>query len=356
MSKKTHAVRVGALTIGGGAPIAIQSMTNTDTSDCAATLAQCRELEAAGCDIIRLAVEREEAAATFTYLKEHGITAPLVADVHFDYKIALACVRAGADKIRINPGNIGDRAKVAEVAAACSHAGLPIRIGVNGGSLEKKLLEKYGSPTPEALAESAMSEAEVLESVGFSDIVISIKSSRVRDMVAACRLVSAQCSYPLHIGVTEAGDEYSGLVKNSIGIGALLCDGIGDTVRVSLTSDPVREVAAAKEILSAVGMYKPTLHVVSCPTCSRTGIDLISLCREFRERSAFIDTNGKDITVALMGCAVNGPGEAREADIGIAGGHGDGLLFRGGEIVGKVPESMIIPTLLTGIEEIADAD
>ena len=349
----TKKIKLGSLTIGGGSPIAIQSMTNTNTLDLAATLAQCRALEAAGCDVIRLAVENEEAAKTFTYLKKQGITAPLVADIHFDHKLAIASVRAGADKIRINPGNIGSREKVAEVAAACKEAGVPIRVGVNGGSLEKRLLEKYGSPTPEALAESALGEAQALESVGFSDVVISIKSSRVRDMIAACRLVAAQSDYPLHIGVTEAGDEYSGLVKNSIGIGALLSDGIGDTIRVSLTADPVREVAAAKEILSSLGMYKPTLHVVSCPTCSRTKIDLISLCRRFREAAADVDTNGKDITVAIMGCAVNGPGEAREADVGVAGGVGEGLLFRRGEIVGKIPESEIISTLIESVREIA---
>ena len=354
MSDKTKQIKIGSLAIGGGAPVAIQSMTNTNTLDLAATLAQARALEAAGCEIIRLAVENEEAAKTFTYLKEQGITAPLVADIHFDHKLAIASVKAGADKIRINPGNIGSRDKVAEVASACKAAGVPIRVGVNGGSLEKKLLEKYGSPTPEALAESAFTEAEALESVGFSDIVISIKSSRVRDMIAACRIVSENSDYPLHIGVTEAGDEYSGLVKNSIGIGALLSDGIGDTIRVSLTADPVREVAAAKEILSSLGMYKPTLHVVSCPTCSRTKIDLISLCRQFREASATLDTNGKDVTVAIMGCAVNGPGEAREADVGVAGGVGEGLLFRHGEIVGKVPESEIIPTLIAAVREIAE--
>ena len=349
----TRKIKLGSLTIGGGSSIAIQSMTNTSTLDLAATLTQCRALEAAGCDIIRLAVENEEAAKTFTYLKEQGISAPLVADIHFDHKLAIASVNAGADKIRINPGNIGSRDKVAEVAAACKAAGVPIRVGVNGGSLEKRLLEKYGSPTPEALAESAFAEAEALESVGFSDIVISIKSSRVRDMIAACRLVAAESDYPLHIGVTEAGDEYSGLVKNSIGIGALLADGVGDTIRVSLTADPLREVAAAKEILSSLGMYKPTLHVVSCPTCSRTKIDLISLCRRFREASADIDTNGKDITVAIMGCAVNGPGEAREADVGVAGGVGEGLLFRRGEIVGKVAENDIIPALIESVRKIA---
>ena len=354
MAFHTKKIKIGSLSIGGGAPVAIQSMTNTDTLDREATLAQCRTLEAAGCDIIRLAVETADAAQTFTYLKENGISAPLVADIHFDYKIALAAVKAGADKIRINPGNIGDKAKVAEVAAACKDARLPIRIGVNGGSLEKKLLEKYGSPTPEALAQSALNEAETLESVGFSDIVVSIKSSRVKDMIAACRIVSAQCDYPLHIGVTEAGDEYSGLVKNSIGIGALLADGVGDTIRVSLTADPLSEVEAGKEILRSLGMYKPSLHIVSCPTCSRTKIDLISLCREFRKASANIDTKGKDITVAIMGCAVNGPGEAREADVGIAGGRGEGLLFSRGEIVGKVPENEIIPTLIDYIEKLIE--
>ena len=354
MSDHTRAVRVGSLTIGGGAPVSIQSMTNTNTLDREATLAQCLALEAAGCDIIRLAAENEEAAKTFSFLKENGVTAPLVADIHFDYKIAIAAAKYGADKIRINPGNIGDRQKVAEVAAACRDAGLPIRIGVNGGSLEKKLLEKYGSPTPEALAESAFGEAEALESVGFSDIVISIKSSRVRDMIAACRIVSKNSDYPLHIGVTEAGDEYSGLVKNSIGIGALLADGIGDTIRVSLTADPLREVEAAKEILRAVGMYKPSLHIVSCPTCSRTKIDIISLVKRFREAAKDFDTKGKDITVAIMGCAVNGPGEAREADFGIAGGRGEGLLFRRGEIIGKVPESEIIPVLIENLREMTD--
>lgn len=352
MFGKTKSVRVGNLTIGGNAPITVQSMTNTDTLDFDATLRQVRALEMAGCDIVRLAVPTVEAAGAFTYLKKHGVAVPLVADIHFDYNIALASVEAGADKIRINPGNIGEKRKVEAVADACRHAGLPIRIGVNGGSLEKRLLEKYGSPTPEALAESAFSEAEALEAVGFSDIVISIKSSCVSDMIEACRIVSRGCDYPLHLGVTEAGDEYSGLVKNAVGIGALLNDGIGDTIRVSLTADPVREVAAGKEILKSLGFYGPSLNIVSCPTCARTKIDLIDLSAKFREAVAGIDTNGKDITVALMGCAVNGPGEAREADVGVAGGHGEALLFKKGEIVCKIPEVEIVSRLIKEVNEL----
>lgn len=352
MFNKTKTVRIGNISIGADFPVAIQSMTNTDTADHGSTLTQCLALQSAGCDIIRLAVENEEAASIFPYLKENGVTAPLVADIHFNYKIALAAIRAGVDKIRINPGNIGSKEKVSAVAEAAKEAGIPIRIGVNGGSLHKELLKKYGSPTPEALAESAFEEAEALESVGFSDIVISIKSSRVKDMISACRIVSAGCDYPLHIGVTEAGDEYSGLVKSSIGIGSLLADGIGDTIRVSLTSDPLREVTAAKEILSSLDLYKPTLHIVSCPTCSRTGIDLIDLCAGFRKAASGIDTKGKDITVALMGCVVNGPGEAREADIGVAGGNKEALLFKRGEIISRIGEDEIIPALIKGINEL----
>lgn len=263
-------------------------------------------------------------------------------------------MRAGADKIRINPGNIGAKWKVEEVASACAASSVPIRIGVNGGSLDKRFLEKYSAPTPEALAESALEEAEALESCGFSDIVISIKSSRTADMIKACRIVSAQSEHPLHIGVTEAGDEYSGLVKNCVGIGSLLSDGIGDTIRVSLTADPVREVEAGREILSALGLAKPSLHIVSCPTCGRTKINLIELSARFREEVKNFDTNGKDITVALMGCAVNGPGESREADVGIAGGEGDAVLFKKGQIVGKVPEEEIIPRLIHELKDIAE--
>ena len=353
MFGKTRKVKVGDIFIGGDAPVTVQSMANTDTLDFEKTLDQTRKLRDAGCDIIRYAVPTEEAAPVFTYLKSNGITLPLVADIHFDYKIALAAVRAGADKIRINPGNIGEKWKVEEVAAACKNAGLPVRIGVNGGSLDKKLLEKYGSPTPEALAESAFAEAEALESVGFSDIVISIKSSRVNDMIEACRIVSANCDYPLHLGVTEAGGEYSGVVKNAIGIGSLLNAGIGDTIRVSLTADPVREVIAGKEILRSLGLYhKASLHVVSCPTCGRTKVDLIPLVDRFTEVSANIDTKGKDITVAIMGCVVNGPGEAREADVGVAGGRGEALLFKKGEPICKIPEDEIVPRLLAEVERI----
>lgn len=352
MFGKTRSVRVGNLLIGGDSPISVQSMTNTDTLNFDATLKQVRALEMAGCDIVRLAVPTIEAAKVFAFLKKEGTTVPLVADIHFDYKIALESVKYGVDKIRINPGNIGEKWKVEEVANACRNAGIPIRIGVNGGSLEKRLLEKYGSPTPEALAESAFEEAEALESVGFSDIVISIKSSRVSDMIEACRIVSRGSDYPLHLGVTEAGDEYSGLVKNSIGIGTLLNDSIGDTIRVSLTADPVREVAAGKEILKSLNLYGPSLNIISCPTCARTKIDLIDLSAKFRDAVTGIDTNGKSITVALMGCAVNGPGEAREADVGVAGGNGEAILFKKGEIVCKISEDEILPRLIKEVDEL----
>jgi len=355
MFGKTKTVKVGNIEIGGEAPISVQSMTNTDTLDCEKTLGQVKSLCNAGADIIRLAVPTVEAARTFSFLKGNGITVPLVADIHFDYKIALECVKFGADKIRINPGNIGERYKVVEVANACKNAGLPIRIGVNGGSLDKRILAKYGSPTPEALAESAFEEAEALESAGFSDVVISIKSSSVQNMIEACKIVSSESDYPLHIGVTEAGDEYSGLVKNSIGIGSLLTMGIGDTLRVSLTADPVREVVAGREILKSLGLSAPCLHIVSCPTCARTKINLIPLCEKFRMASQNIDTKGKNITVALMGCAVNGPGEAREADVGIAGGHGEALLFKKGEIVCKLPENEVVERLISEIKEIIEA-
>jgi len=351
---KTREVKVGSVVIGGGAPVCVQSMTNTDSMDHAKTLAQLHQLEDAGCDIARLAIPTVEAADIFKAAKSEGIRMPLVADIHFDYKIALAAVAAGADKIRINPGNIGESWKVKEVADACRMAGLPIRIGVNGGSLEKSLLEKYGSPTPEALAESALTQAEVLEGFGFSDIVLSIKSSTVTNMIKACRIVREQSDYPLHIGVTEAGDEYSGLVKNAVGVGALLVDGIGDTLRVSLTADPVKEVVAGREILRAAGLGGAYVNIVSCPTCGRTKIDLISLSGELRVAVGNIDTKGKNITVALMGCVVNGPGEAREADVGIAGGDGFGVLFRKGEVFGRVEEKDIVSTLVSEVKKIID--
>ena len=354
MRYKTREVKVGSVVIGGTAPVCVQSMTNTDTLDHTATIAQLRKLQDAGCHIARLAVPTVEAAAVFTAAKTAGITMPLVADIHFDYRIALAAARAGADKIRINPGNIGESWKVKAVADACKEHGLPIRIGVNGGSLEKSILEKYGSPTPESLAESALLQAEVLEGFGFSDIVLSIKSSTVTNMIKACRIVREQSDYPLHIGVTEAGDEYSGLVKNAVGIGALLTEGIGDTLRVSLTADPVKEVIAGREILRAAGLGGSYVNIVSCPTCGRTKIDLIPLSAALREAVGDLDTKGKNITVALMGCVVNGPGEAREADVGIAGGDGCGVLIKKGEVCGKVEEDMIVPTLLEEVKKLID--
>jgi len=346
--RKTRIVQVGNIKLGGGCPIAIQSMTNRPAADFEGTLCQVRALQAAGCDIVRMAVPEADCAAVFPYLKSNGITIPLVADIHFDYRIALECVRSGADKIRINPGNIGSKEKVYEVASACRNGGLPIRIGVNGGSLDKRLLEKYGAPTPEALAESALSQAEVLEGCGFSDIVISIKSSSVQGTVRAAEIVAEQSDYPLHLGVTEAGDEYSGLVKNAAGMGALLCRGIGDTIRVSLTADPVNEIAAGREILRALGLYeKGSVDIVSCPTCGRTKIDLIGLQRQFKERVKDIDTKGKVIKVAIMGCVVNGPGEAREADFGIAGGDGYAVLFKDGQTLRRVESHQIIEALLS---------
>lgn len=347
----SRAVSVGGVQIGGGAPISVQSMTNTPAADFDAAERQIRALCAAGCDIVRLAVPDEPSAAVFSTMRARGITVPLVADIHFDYKLALAAVASGADKIRINPGNIGADWKVKEVANACAAAGLPIRIGVNGGSLDAELRRKYGAPTPQALVESALTQAEMLEKHGFSQIVLSLKISSVTDMIETYRLAAAQCDYPLHIGVTEAGDEYSGLVKNSVGIGALLADGIGDTLRVSLTADPVREVYAGREILRVLGMdTRGGIEIVSCPTCGRTKIDLIALAAKFKEASRTVDTKGKHVKVAVMGCVVNGPGEAREADFGIAGGDGFGVLFRGGETVCRVPEEQIIETLLRETE------
>lgn len=345
--KNTRIVYARGVAIGGNHPITVQSMTNVPAEDFARSVEQIKRLEEAGCDIVRLAVPKVECAEVFRIAKNEGVKVPLVADIHFDYKIALEAVKMGADKIRINPGNIGEEWKVREVANACRASGLPIRIGVNGGSLDKKLLEKYGAPTAEALCESAMTEAEALEKCGFSDIVISIKSSTVSEMTRAARLVRAQSDYPLHLGVTEAGDDYSGLVKNSIGIGSLLLDGIGETIRVSLTADPVDEVRAGKEILSALGLNRNGgVTVVSCPTCGRTKIDLIRIGKEYKEAIRDIKTNGKTLKVAVMGCVVNGPGEAREADFGIAGGDGFALFFRNGEPVTRVPEAEAVNFLV----------
>ncbi len=348
----TRGVRVGSLQLGGGAPILVQSMTNTDTHDVVSTYRQVRQLEEAGCDIVRLTAPTLASVATFHTLKEQGISVPLVADIHFDWKIALAAIDAGVDKIRINPGNIGDKDRVYAVARRAREAGVPIRIGVNSGSLEKHILEKYGSPTYEALAESALYHVGLLEQVDFQDIVISVKASHVTDMILANRLLSERTNYPLHLGVTEAGGEHMGVVKSAVGIGALLAEGIGDTIRVSLTADPVKEVEAARRILSSLDLDpKPRMDIVSCPTCGRTKIDLIGLLRRFEERVDREGLRDLPIKVAIMGCIVNGPGEARDADIGIAGGEGCALLFRHGESIGKYPESEIIDRLIEKIKD-----
>ncbi len=346
--RSTRKIRIGRLFVGGDAPITVQSMTNTDTHDFAATLAQAKKLEEAGCDIIRMAVPDLATADVFPALKEGGIRAPLVADIHFDYRIALACVKAGADKIRINPGNIGSPERVEAVAGACADAGLPIRIGVNSGSLGKRLLEKYGAPTPEALCESGWEQAKMLEGFGFHDILISIKASSVRDTILANRLLAERCDYPLHIGVTEAGTRTMGIIKSSAGIGTLLMEGIGDTLRVSLTGDPAQEVADGIAILRALGIRRDGIELVSCPTCGRTRISLIPLVEEFERRTAGLSC--RPVRVALMGCAVNGPGEARDADFGIAGGDGCAVLFRHGEIVKKLPQEQIMDALLEELQ------
>ena len=350
--RRSNAVRVGKLTVGGDAPITVQSMTNTDPRDREATLRQVRALVEHGCDLVRLAVPDRGAASIFSYLKEQGITVPLVADIHFDYKIALEAVAAGADKIRINPGNVGSRDNVAAVVRACRTAGVPIRIGVNGGSLERPLLAKYGAPTAEAIAESALGHAAILESLDFFDTVISVKSSDVKTMIDANRILAEKTDYPLHLGVTEAGGLKRGMIKGAIGVGTLLSEGIGDTVRVSLTADPLEEVAAAREILSALGL-DPTagIDVVSCPTCGRTKIDLIPLLAAFEKGLDERGLRKKKLKVAFMGCAVNGPGEAREADIGIAGGDGEALLFKRGETIAKYPADRIVEVLLDEIEK-----
>lgn len=329
----------------GGEKIYIQSMLNVSADDVENSVKQAVVLEKAGCEIIRAAVPRVENADLIEALK-NAVNAPIVADIHFDYKIALACIERGVDKIRINPGNIGSEDGVKAVADACRAKNIPIRIGVNSGSLEKRLLEKYGSPTPEALVESALEHVKLLNKYGFDDIVISIKSSNVRLMIAAYRLLAQKTDYPLHLGVTEAGTERMGMIKSAVGIGSLLCDGIGSTIRVSLTADPIKEVYAAKDILRACGLYEGA-EIVSCPTCGRTKIDLISLAAEVEKLLADVK---KPIKVAVMGCAVNGPGEAREADIGIAGGNGEGLIFRKGQILRKVPENMLLSELKKEID------
>ena len=342
----TRQIRVGDVLIGGGAPVVIQSMLNTKTTDVEGSLAQIKALKTAGCQIARLAVPNMEAARGFAEIvKESPL--PLVADIHFDYKLAIAAAEGGAAKIRINPGNIGGEDRVKAVVDVCKDKRIPIRIGVNGGSLDKKLLEKYGHPTAEALVESAFEHLELLEKFGFYDTCLSMKSSTVPTMVAAARLFRSKCDYPLHIGVTETGPVKMGLMKSAMGIGALLLDGIGDTIRVSLTDDPVEEVYAAKDILKAAGLRKEGVNIISCPTCGRTRIDLIGLVNQV---DAALKDCEKPITVAVMGCVVNGPGEAREADIGIAGGDGWGMIFEKGQQVEKLPYDQLLEALLKRID------
>ncbi len=342
----TRQILVGGVPIGGGAPVVIQSMLNTKTTDVEGSLAQLRQLAAAGCQVARLAVPNREAARSFVEICRES-PLPLVADIHIDYKLALAAAEGGASKIRINPGNIGGEERVREVAAACRQRHIPIRIGVNGGSLDRALLEKYGHPTAEALVESAFQHLELLEKQGFYDTCVSMKSSSVPTMVEAARLFRARCDYPLHIGVTETGPVKQGLIKSAMGIGALLLDGIGDTIRVSLTDDPVQEVYAAKDILKAAGLRREGVNIISCPTCGRTRIDLIGLVNRVDEALRGCE---KPITVAVMGCVVNGPGEAREADVGIAGGDGWGILFEKGEPREKLPYDQLLEALLKRVE------
>lgn len=341
-------VTAGNVKIGGGAKITIQSMLNVPASNIENSVKQAVELEKAGCEIIRAAIPNKEAVALIPALKE-AVSIPVVADIHFDYRLALEAVEAGIDKIRINPGNIGSDDRVKAVADACRRKNIPIRIGVNSGSLEKEILAKYGHPTPQALCDSTLYHASLLNKFDFDDIVLSMKSSDVATMVKAYELAAEQCDYPLHLGVTEAGTERMGLIKSAAGIGSLLLKGIGDTIRVSLTADPVKEIYAAKDILKALDIDRSGIQFVSCPTCGRTKIDLIGLADEAERR---LRDCKKNIKVAIMGCVVNGPGEAREADIGIAGGDGNGLVFRKGEILRKVPEDKLIDALIEEIEKL----
>lgn len=347
MRRKSSEIKVGSLRIGGNHPVSIQSMLNVPADDTAANVSQAKQLEDAGCQIIRVAVPDKNAVGLISKLKE-SVSVPIVADIHFDYRLALESVAAGVDKIRINPGNIGDESRVKQVVQVCKQHEIPIRVGVNSGSLEKHILEKHGSPTAQAMVDSALYHTSLIEKYDYNQIAISMKSSNVPTTIQAYRLVAQQCDYPLHLGVTEAGTAHMGLIKSSIGIGSLLCDGIGDTIRVSLTDDPVNEVYAAKDILKAIGLQTEGITFISCPTCGRTKINLIALATEVEER---LKSCPKTLTVAIMGCAVNGPGEAREADIGIAGGDGCALLFKKGEILRKIPEENVVEELLKEIDK-----
>ncbi len=341
-------VKAGNVLIGGGAPVSVQSMLNVPSTDIEGSVAQAKRLEEAGCQIIRAAIPDMDAVRLIPALKE-AVSVPIVADIHFNYKLALEACAAGVDKIRINPGNIGSDDRVKAVADACKSRGIPIRIGVNSGSLEKEILAKYGHPTSQALCDSALYHASLLEKFDFYDIVLSMKSSTVSTMIQAYELAAAQCDYPLHLGVTEAGTERMGVIKSAAGLGALLTKGIGDTIRVSLTADPVREVYAADDILRALDLKEGGVQFVSCPTCGRTRIDLVKIANEVEDR---LRGCTKNIKVAVMGCVVNGPGEAREADIGIAGGDGCGLVFKKGEVIAKVDESRLVDALMEEIEKL----
>ncbi len=347
LRKKTKKIRVGDLFIGGDSPVSVQSMTNTDTRDVKATVEQIKRLEEAGCGIIRVAVPDSRAAEAVKEIKK-AISIPLVADIHFDYRLALECMENGVDKIRLNPGNIGGQDRVKAVADMAGERQIPIRIGVNSGSVEKGIIEKYGGVTPEGMVESALNHAAMLEAAGFDDIAISIKASSVTMTIEAYRLLSQKTAYPLHVGVTEAGSVYKGTIKSSVGIGCLLAEGIGDTIRVSLTGDPLEEVRAGREILKSLGLMRDGIEVVSCPTCGRTRVDLIGIVSQVEP---VLEKINKNIKVAIMGCAVNGPGEAKEADIGIAGGVNEVLLFKKGRIIRKIPQEQAVEELIKEIEK-----
>ena len=345
---KTRKIHIANIAIGGDAPITVQSMTNTDTRDIKSTVSQIHRLEEAGCDIVRCTVPDKEAAEALARIIPQ-IHIPLVADIHFDYRLALASIEAGVAKLRINPGNIGKKENVKAVVEAAEDKGVPIRIGVNSGSLSRDILQKYGGVCPEALVESAMRHVEILEELNFKDILISVKSSDVQEMIESYRLISQKVDYPLHIGVTESGTVKKGTIKSSVGIGALLSEGIGDTIRVSLTGDPVEEVFVGKEILKSLGNIKEGVELISCPTCGRTQLDLIKIAQDVEQRLSSVK---KHIKVAVMGCAVNGPGEDRRADIGLAGGNGEGLIFREGKIIRKVKEEDMVDELIKEIKKI----
>lgn len=346
--RKSRKIKLGNTTLGGDSPVLVQSMLNVPSTNIDGSVTQAKALAAAGCQVIRFAIPDEAALDLIEPIK-NAVDVPLVADIHFNYRLALGAAQRGIDKIRINPGNIGSDDRVKAVADICREKQIPIRIGVNSGSLEKHILAKYGAPTPEAMVESAMYHAALLEKFDFNDIVISIKSSNVPTMIAAYEMAAQRCDYPLHLGVTEAGTERMGIIKSAAGIGSLLCHGIGDTIRVSLTDDPVKEVFAAMDILKAIGLKNDSPYLIACPTCGRTRIDLVSLAKQVEEKLRDVH---KPIKVAVMGCVVNGPGEAREADIGIAGGDGEGLLFKKGQILRKVPEDQLLTELMKEIDKL----